>query len=550
MISVELADPGAIRVKAFSGDWFIAAENAAALGEEYEKPSFSGLEPERQVERLGNLADGGVLAFVPRGKGPIWLYRTINSTRELYFRKDGKGNLVFSDHFRNILASVPRRERRVEENALLDHLLFQYPVGASTRVQGIRRLAAGEIRAVDPGCEMEFSRQAERISANPSKLGIEKAASILGEMLETRLAHSGSGECVLFSGGVDSSLLQAFRPPGSMVLSVSIDSPEFAFESEFATRTACLLDAGWSTVSLREEDYLALFEETIEKTGQPSNLNLQPVFLYTAFQSPFGLFWAGDGANTLFVHSQTARILDSRGKEQFAEQRAEPCDSPRGYAALADLSPDFGFIRSLFGEERVFSRSSARLAHFRERVCIHPGNPEEEHAEMTSLIEFLGRTGEASSRKRQAGDLFGRETRTPFFSRDILGLATSVPARHRFLHEGEVKPIPKALLRGKVPGYPFFGKKGGSDVPRTRFCQEGPFRDFFRDRVPPEFFPSRGKPMIENPEREWSFLTLSAAAFSVWQERVLKAEKLERVPGTRVFRLGEPEGKSAGEAGL
>ncbi len=547
MIRVEFADPGMVHIETASGDWFIAAENAGRLESELGKPAFLALEGKDQVERLGGLADGGVLVFVPNGKSPAWFYRTINSTRELYFHQDDEGNWFFSDHFRNILASVPAGERRVEENALLDHLLFQYPAEASTRVRGVRRLAAGEILCVDTGNGKTVCRLAEKTPCVSREPGFEGAVSALEEALGSILEGSLLEECTLFSGGVDSALIQAFRPPGSKALSVLIDSPEFAFESEFAGEAARLLDAGWSHVSLKEEDYRGLFEECVEKAGQPVNLNFQPVFLYRAFQAPFKKFWLGDGSDTLFGHSQNSRILAFPGKEQFAESLAEPFDSPRGYAAIADLSPDAGVIRDLFGEEAVASRVSARLAHFIKRVSPCPGSREEQHAAMTSLVEFLGRTGEATSRKRQTATLFGREARTPFFSREILGLATSIPANRRFILEGEVKPIPKAVLRKKAPGYPFFGKKGGSDVPRTRYCQAGPFRDFFRDTILPEFLPSPGKALVENPEREWSFLTLAAASFSVWQERVLKAQTLERVPGTRVFEFRKKDGGLPGE---
>jgi hypothetical protein len=259
------------------------------------------------------------------------------------------------------------------------------------------------------------------------------------------------------------------------------------------------------------------------------------------------VFWIGDASDTLFGHPQTKRILDPESRKRYETLLAEPFYSPRGYGALSNTGPDFPVIRDLFGEKAVSGRIEARLSHVLEVVKIRPGSRVEEHVQMDSLIEFFTRIGCVACRKRQAAATFGRETREPFCSRGVMGVVSAIPPGERFFRDGEFKPVPKALLRKRFPEYPFYGKKGGSDIPRTRFCQEGPFRNFFRDRVPPERFPSRGKAMIENPEWDWSFLTLSTAAFSVWQERVLKAERLEKASGTRGFLLGKPAAKFVGE---
>ena len=168
---------------------------------------------------------------------------------------------------------------------------------------------------------------------------------------------------------------------------------------------------------------------------------------------------------------------------------------------------------------------------------------------MDSLVQFLTRTTSTASKKRQSAAAFGSQTREPFCSRSILRIASAIPPGKRFFHNGESKPVPKALLRKLFPEYPFYGKKGGSDIPRTRFCQSGPFRDFFRESAFPDLLPPRGKELLLDPQRDWSYMTLAAAAFSTWQEKVLKAHWIERVPGTRVFSLETPGESSSREAG-
>jgi hypothetical protein len=224
-------------------------------------------------------------------------------------------------------------------------------------------------------------------------------------------------------------------------------------------------------------------------------------------------------------------------RETIRERLKEPFDSPRSYAANADLSPDIQAVRRLFGEEAVEKRVEKRLSFVLERTGFHAGSSEEQQAELVSALEFLGSTTEGVSRKRQDAAVFGKEAKEPFCSRKILEVATAIRPLERFYSDGEVKPVPKALLRKKLPEYPFFGRKGGSDIPRTRFCQTGPFRGFFREHAFPDGMPSEGKTLLLDPQWDWSHMTLAAVAFSVWQEKVLKNKTLERVPGTRVFRL-------------
>ncbi|HBG14210.1 MAG TPA: hypothetical protein DDW96_02625 [Synergistaceae bacterium] len=537
MISVELTDPGAFRLETRPGSWFVSAANSRRLKAELEKPSFLSLEEKEQVRRLGGLCDNGAILYVPCHGRLMWLYRTINATRELYLRCDAEGQWHFGDHFRNMLADIPCRERSLDEHALLDHLLFRFPLGISTRVKGIRRLTPGEILCIDTSTREKLSRQAERSPCEPFELGIEEAVSALEENLRSAFDGSGTDDCLLFSGGVDSTLMQSFRPGGSKTLTMTIDSPEIAFETEYARTAAHLLETDLLIVPLDEDGYRTLSEETIANLGQPIIPGFQPVFLYRAFQAPFRLFWVGDVADTLLGHPQTRRIMNPDERPQFRNELTEPFDSPQGYGALSNTSPDIKVIRRLFGERAVSARIEARLSLVLERARIRPGKRLEEHAQLTSLVEFFCSANEAVCSKRQTAALFGREIGDPFFSRGLLGLATAIPAGIRFFHGGEAKPVPKALLRKRLPEYSFYGKKGGSDIPRTRFCLSGPFREFFQDSAFPDNMPPGGKELLLDPQKDWSYLTLSAAIFSTWQERVLKAERLEKVPCTRLFRL-------------
>ena len=539
MIKIELATPGTFIEEMPTGTWVVSAANGPRLRQELARPSFLALEEDVQVERLGALCDDGTLVYVPGGGTRFWLYRTINATRELYFRQGASGNWVVTDHFRNMLAGIPRREREVGENAMLDHFLILYPLGESTLERNVRRVTPGEIRFVDAVSGEEVSRQAERLVPETAELGVEEAPEVLEAVLRAALAEQGPDDCTLFSGGVDSTLVHLLRPKGSPALTVTVDTPEFAFEVEYAQEAARLLGANWFHVTFREEEYLELFLETIETLGQPVHPSLQPVFMNRAFREPFCVFWMGDCADTLFGHPQLRRVLQGEVGPRLKKQLEEPPGSLRGYGALSNTGPDMAVVSGLFGESAVMGRIEARLAYVLGHGAVRRGSRLEEHAAMDSLVETFCSTLPAITCKRENAAAFGGQTREPFFSRAALRLAGSIPTGQRFFHGGESKPVPKALLRKLLPEYPFYGKKGGSDIPRTRFCQSGPFRDFFRGSDFPDLLPPGGREMLMDPQWDWSYLYLKAAAFSTWQDLVLRSDALERVPGTRVLEFGE-----------
>ena len=539
MIKVELAIPGTFVEETSLGTWAVSAANASRLRQELARASFLALEDEQQVERLGALCDDGTLLYVPAGGKRFWLYRTINATRELYFRQDACGNWVVTDHFRNMLAGIPRRERELGENAMLDHFLILYPLGESTLVRKARRVTPGEVRFVDAVTGEEVSRQAEKFAPEAAEMGVEEAPDALGEVLRAALADQGPDDCTLFSGGVDSTLVHLLRPKGSPALTVTVDTPEFAFEVEYAREAARLLGASWFHVPFREEEYLELFLETIETLGQPVHPSLQPVFMNRAFREPFRVFWIGDCADTLFGHPQLRRVLQGEVGPRLERQLEEPSDSLSGYGALSNTGPDLAVVSGLFGEGPVMRRIEARMGYVLGRGSIRPGSRLEEHAAMDSLVETFCSTLPAITCKRENAAAFGGQTREPFFSRAALRLAGSIPTGQRFFHGGESKPVPKALLRKLLPEYPFYGKKGGSDIPRTRFCQSGPFRDFFHGSDFPDLLPPGGREMLMDPQWDWSYLYLKAAAFSTWQDLVLRSDALQRVPGTRLLGFGE-----------
>ena len=119
----------------------------------------------------------------------------------------------------------------------------------------------------------------------------------------------------------------------------------------------------------------------------------------------------------------------------------------------------------------------------------------------------------------------------------------SMPMPGRILKDGVVKHVAKSLLARRLPGYPVNTRKGGSDVPRTRFLQEGPLKDIFLEEKLPRLWPGEFAEILLRPQRESSFLALNALGYALWQNHVLENPDIKPVPGTRRTTAGNKEDK-------
>jgi hypothetical protein len=267
-----------------------------------------------------------------------------------------------------------------------------------------------------------------------------------------------------------------------------------------------------------------------------------------AFREDHGFFLYGETVDSLFGFNKLAKIFDegalSPGDRAALDRNPAGLD---GYAAWCGLSPDFETVRRILGDE-VTERRLAKRLDFALGLCPELARLEPErwrvgHAEAMSIFTGFGHIREYIGRTRQQALCTGRIVLTPFACRSLIDLAMSMPMPRRILNNGVVKHVAKSLLARRLPGYPVLTRKGGSDVPRTRFFQEGPLKDIFLEEKIPRFWPGDHADWLLHPSRETSFVALNALGYAQWQNRVLENPDLEPVPGTRTFRLPIPEGE-------
>lgn len=555
MVEFVIADPRAAVFESGGRAWLAAGSDPALFERTVKREASRGTGTDGILRALADLAEEGTFAVAERSPGGgsrVTLLKTLSSTFDLYFRRDGLKTRVF-DHFRNAVASIPVSERLPDEAAFADHLLFAYDYlpGRHTFLRGVTKLGSGARVEIEPDGKIRYS-QAEtlRLPGPGETRRPEEAAERLGELLPGLVSAYGASfgpPAVLFSGGVDSTLVMACLEKGAPALTLGIDSPEYAFEMDYARRAGELLGAAHRLTVVEEGRFGGVVRELVEALGQPAGtLFFQPMAFHLAFLEPHSFFFSGEMADSLFGFNKLAKVFDDgalSADERNALQR-EPW-SLAGFAARSGLSPDMETVAGILGRERVESRLSNRL-DFALALCpdiagLEAGRRREGHGELLGLFTGFGHAREYVGRTRQQAFCRGKTVMAPFAAKSVLDLALSMSLPGRIVKDGVVKHIPKALLGVRLPEYPVHTRKGGSDVPRTRFLQEGPLKDVFRTVKPPRFWPQDRLDVLLEPRRETSFAALSALSYSLWQDRVLENPGLEPVPGTR--RLRFPFGK-------
>ncbi|HBG14211.1 MAG TPA: hypothetical protein DDW96_02630 [Synergistaceae bacterium] len=556
MTEFVLADPHCRVFNVGRTTWMVSGSDPVLFEKTVEHATGKGSGVRHIFQELSKIAAEGTFVSVEpldEGRERTTLFKTLSSTFDLYYRI-GKSHVSVFDHFRNAIASVPASQRVLDENAFADHLLFAYEYlpGSHTLLKGIRKLTPGGMLEIGLDGNTRFE-QLETLELPFGGDGpeVEDVVDRLDTIIAERISAytSSFGEpTVLLSGGVDSTLVLSYLEKGASALTIGIETPEYDFEMDYARLSADLFDARHRMMILKESTFRRSIEELVELLGQPTGTAFfQPMAFHYAFKETDGLFLSGETVDALFGFNKIAKIFDRSMLSSLEREKLdrEPW-SLEGYSASCGLSPDLEKVRQVLGNDTVENRLHGRL-DFALGLCpkligLEPVHWRAGHAEVMSIFTDFGHIREYIGRTRQQAFCRGSTVLTPFACRQVLELAMTMPMPQRIVRDGVVKHIAKSLLTKRVPGYPILTRKGGSDVPRTRFLQEGPLKDVFLGEAFPRFWPETHRDILLNPQRDSSFLGLSALSYALWQNRILMEQNLEAIPGTRTFQVSRIEG--------
>jgi asparagine synthase (glutamine-hydrolysing) len=516
----------------------------------------AGARDPEALQDVAKQADDALLLAAPLDEHrpqAVTAWRSATSNHELYVVRRPGRSLLLSDSFRAACASLPVKDRRMSERAIADHLLFRTVPGRHTYLAALTRLAHGERLDFDPVADTlkcsRFDTLDAAVDGDPSRAARLDA---IEQALEMVIPHYADHRDTvnLLSGGVDSTLIQTFLPKGFRSVSTAIDTPEFAFEVQYAETASRLLGVEHEFVRVKEHDYVRMLEDAVRELALPPH-HLQTVLIDAAFQSRHAGFITGQFADCLFGlrFSRTLSLADAlrpllrfapwrvpkaRKARQLARDLRLPLGSPDGPAMGFGVYSDIDLVGKMIGISAVHESLRARLDYV-EAVCPFVRRDDSglaAHLELFHLIDFF--CADTASLWRQLAHARSKRLYVPFVARSIVQSAISIPAPDRYVHRFREKHLLKGVLARRLPSYRVHKRKGASGLPARRFLSSGPLRDLFNDYDMPDFVP---RELAETIRHGTGWLSWNCLTFAVWRDAVLRDAALAPPINTRTVRL-------------
>ncbi|MGE0162232.1 MAG: asparagine synthase-related protein [Dongiaceae bacterium] len=436
-----------------------------------------------------------VLADAATPGGPrLDAWRGATSNYEVYLADNGLGRPPsVADAFRDALASVASGRRSLDPAAAADHLLFGTVPGPRTLVAAVGRLGHGEHYRWHAGRAERRIFDSLVARPRPDQAPIDGIDAGLARAI--RRLPLADGCATLLSGGIDSSLLHTYLPPGTPTVSSAVDSPEFARERTYAEQASRLLGTVHQVFTAPEDDFLRLLVDAIRLSGLPAR-HPQPVLYNLAYRFPAPCFITGEFGDQLFGLKPTESYVESfarrrwlrlaegmrlrrllpRGKVAALERRldhlrrlAAPLDDWQSSGPRYAIRGDAVLLERILGTTTMRQRIEARADYV--ATCFRSeerdADPLFAHLEFGHMVVFL--CCDNGSHWRQMAYAQGKNLLTPYGCRSVVEAAIAVPRGRRYSANGRIKYLLKDLLKRRLPGYDVDTAKGGGDLPIQRY---------------------------------------------------------------------------------
>ncbi|MXR19583.1 asparagine synthase-related protein [Halobacterium bonnevillei] len=348
-------------------------------------------------DELAAQVEDAIVVFVSATDegGRLAAFRSVTSSRDVFYLEASDGTIVLTDHYRNAVSQLDPADRTVDRNAVVDHLLFGSPVEPSTFVVEIGRLGRGECMHWN-GVDREWTRTLVDRLDTVERYSQREAVGELDDALANvvRVGVRPDARSML-SGGVDSTLLASYRRDSPRPVQVTVDAPEYQPGVDAGREAADLLDASRDVVSLSGSAFLDYLESTVDALGLPPRYK-QTVLVSAGLQSlDPGQYVDGQGSDPLFglpgvkaarIADWTAPLLESSVVSRAADaapgdvtdvydalatrrrQLARPVANPKSFAQTlaADVDPDA--VAEIFDPQVVRDRARRRVEYAAERA--------------------------------------------------------------------------------------------------------------------------------------------------------------------------------------
>ncbi|WP_226480652.1 asparagine synthase-related protein [Natrinema amylolyticum] len=555
MATVLLANPNAAIVTSNERRWILCGTHRRELRAAIERGAGFA-----EIKALHDSlpGEGTVVVLSERADEPtVRAHRGITSAYEVFYCLDSSGEPVLTDLFRNALARLEPADRTVPDRAKADHLLYR-TTPIDSYVERIHRLGHGETLTWTPG---ETTPRTELTETLAPETGLSPASAHerLDEVLSAVCAPIADDSSLMLSGGVDSTVLEPYLTNPTESVTASFDTPELAFEREYADRANDLVETDREVVEMTESNYLERLEAAVDALGMPPHQLQTPTFdgIYREFDGSERLV-SGQGADAVFGLGGSLEVARTvwrtrhlgyvppvveklqRHRDVLEGLRRHPSD-PDGQALQFAVYTDVPSVVDAIGRRRYERRQRERYEYAMDRVPAATGDRYARHVHVGQWVDFF--CEDAVTVWRQAGLARGREMYTPFAGKAVAELALGLSSPDRYVHDGEPKHVPKQLLGEWYPEYDRSKPKGNGNFPAERFLRSGPLESVFDRYEVPEFAPDISGSIVDRS----AGLAWNLAGYAVWRDRVLRSDDLEPVSHTRTVSVPSSTPRSEGE---
>jgi asparagine synthetase B (glutamine-hydrolysing) len=540
-VRLELVDPGAMSVAAADGAWYL-------LG--------CGSVPAEAIRRLGDGALGGEefcrryrdttvirIKVVDGAAATVQAWRGLFSVAELFYAVRRAGDVRISDHFKNILAMLEPSERQTSDRGLVEHFLYRKPSPNVTYSAIVARLGSGEVFSADLMKSRTETELFDRIDAEIEERSNAGYLDLMdGELALAVDQLSDSGTAIMFSGGVDSALLQAYGGDALEPVTFVPDTPEFAAETEYARKAAAVLGVSLNELGMAEASFLDMVEATTDITGFTVFDDAKPYLAHTILTTPQCHLVTGHGADSAFGMSlklarfsswfrwpgvlQTvtglSRVVPGHVGYRLGQVApkaagfARPTLHPFGYSANTRSHGNTKMLEQIFGAELIQQANRESLDYVTARV-VRQADPGSRFFSHIELAHWMVAFNNAVLIDRLVAHGCGKTLDAPYMAANVLETLATIPVADRYVHGLRAKWILKDLLARRAPAYPINQRKLATALPWKRFYSAGPLSDFWdRYDVPDLFQGQHRDDLVSEP----SIVTWTAMTYAVWKARV------------------------------
>ncbi|MEA5408421.1 asparagine synthase-related protein [Haloarculaceae archaeon H-GB2-1] len=253
----------------------------------------------------------------------------------------------------------------------------------------------------------------------------------------------------------------------------------------------------------------------------------------TALDPP--LSWNATGALASLLEPATSL---GRSLHAQARQARRPPSAPRSFAQQFAFFSDPDLVAEIVGEAAIRRRSHEQFDYVTDRVELGATRPPDRQLAAGHLLSFFGHT--TVTQWRQLAHVHGSTLCTPFKTRSLVELASSIPASERYAQGSRLptrirqKHLLKDLLERRVPGYETDKRKANGAYPRRRLFEDGCLQSVFDRYDPPAFLPSG---LVPTQVERYGALTWTLITFALWRDRIVENPSLDLLDGCIDVRI-------------